>query len=66
MLTLLRQGLFDERTGIYGWESSYGALGATSVGEGDFLLVEPTQSSEGQGALLHRYEWTGEVPTPFR
>ena len=65
-LTLLAQGLYDGRTGIYGWESPYGALGATALSDGTFFLVHPTQSQEGQGADLHRYEWTGEVPTPFR
>ncbi len=65
-LTLLMQGLYDERTGIYGWESTHGALGATALSDGTFYLVHPTQSQEGEGAELHRYEWTGEVPTPFR
>ena len=67
VLTLLNRGLFDDwTTGIFGWESAYGAFGATIVGDGDFLLVEPTQSPEGQGAILHRYQWTGEPPSPFR
>ena len=65
-LTLLAQGLYDGITGIYGWESPYGALGATALSDGAFFLVHPTQSPEGEGAELHRYEWTGEVPTPFQ
>ena len=65
-LTLLAQGQYDERTGIYGWESPYGALGATALSDGTFFLVQPTQSPEGEGAILHRYEWTGKVPTPFQ
>ena len=65
-LTLLAQGLYDGITGIYGWESPYGALGATALSDGAFFLVHPTQSPEGEGAELHHYEWTGEVPTPFQ
>ena len=65
-LALLAQGQYDERTGIYGWESPYGALGATALSDGSFFLVHPTQTPEGEGAILHRYEWTGKVPTPFQ
>ena len=65
-LALLAQGQYDERTGIYGWESPYGALGSTTLSDGSFLLVEPTQSPAGEGAILHRYQWTGEKPVPFK
>ena len=65
-LTLLAQGQYDERTGIYGWESPYGALGSTTLSDGSFLLVEPTQSPAGEGAILHRYQWTGRKPVPFK
>ena len=65
-LALLAQGQYDERTGIYGWESPYGALGATVLSDGSFFLVHPTQTPEGEGAVLHRYEWTGKVPTPIQ
>ena len=65
-LALLAQGLHDARTGIYGWESPYGALGSTTLSDGSFLLVEPTQSPAGEGAILHRYQWTGEKPVPFK
>lgn len=65
-LAFLAQGLHDARTGIYGWESPYGALGSTTLSDGSFLLVEPTQSPAGEGAILHRYQWTGEKPVPFK
>ena len=63
-LSLLPQGLYDERTGIYGWESPYGSFGAAALGDGSFYLVHPTSVKEG--AELHRYEWTGDTPIPFK
>lgn len=67
VLTLLREGDYDALTGVYGWESKYGVFGAASLKDGSFYLVQAMDCPKGmEGAILHRYEWTGEVPTPFR
>lgn len=68
LLPLLRQGLHDEDSGTYGWESA-GQYGLISLDDGRYYVAE-TGTAPGDGApkqwgraVMHR--WTGEAPTPF-
>ncbi|MGI6127604.1 MAG: hypothetical protein ACOYEF_11655 [Planifilum sp.] len=76
LLPLLKKGLYDEGTGIYGWEFSglprpttAPQYGIESLGNGYYYITraatvqEDGASRETATALLHR--WTGQPPTPF-
>ncbi|MFJ4918770.1 hypothetical protein [Streptomyces sp. NPDC088725] len=66
LLPLLRRGLYDKATGIYGWEST-GQYGLIALGGGRFYLAE---NGTAKAVVKHtgravQYVWTGRTPTPF-
>lgn len=76
LLSLLEDGLYDEETGIYGWEFSglprpatAPQYGLESLGNGYYYVSHAgTVSEDGINkstgtAVL--YKWTGETPKPF-
>lgn len=76
LLTLLKKGLYDETSGIYGWEFSglprpatAPQYGIESLGNGYYYIThadtihEDGINKETATALLHR--WTGNTPSPF-
>ena len=66
VLSLVQDGLYDKYSGIYGWESRYGATGAASLGNGYFYLTHNRVWEGKEYAEVHLYQWTGFTPTPFR
>lgn len=69
VLPLLPYGLYDERTGVHGWESD-GNYGLESLGDGTYYIATGKAVTEGgvrkQDARLDLHYWTGQAPTPFR
>lgn len=69
LLPLLPYGLYDEATGLHGWESS-GNYGLEALGDGRYYIAEGRAVVEDgvakQDAHLVMHRWTGEAPTPFR
>lgn len=76
LLSLLEDGLYDEATGIYGWEFSglprpatAPQYGLESLGNGYYYVSHAGSASEDGvtketgSAVLHK--WTGETPIPF-
>lgn len=68
LLTLARQGLHDEATGVRGWRGP-GEYGLVSLGDGRYYVAE-SGTAEEDGvtkqtgrAVLHR--WTGRTPDPL-
>jgi len=69
ILPLLPYGLYDEATGIHGWESE-GSQGLEPLGDGTYYIAIGAAVTEDgvekQDANLTLNYWTGETPTPFR
>lgn len=66
VLSLVKDGLYDEINGIYGWESLYGSTGFAPLGNGYYYMAHNRKVKEGQTATVHLYQWTGNTPTPFK
>ena len=61
-LTLKKQGLYDEKSGIYGWNFPYGTTGLFSFGDGNYLISHETSTPEGQCSYIHYYKWNETTP----
>ena len=66
VLSLVKDGLYDEVNGVYGWESYYGTTGFAPLGGGYYYIAHNRAYPKGQTATVHLYQWTGYTPTPFR
>jgi hypothetical protein len=68
LLQLLREGLHDASSGIFGWEF-HGNQGIVSLDNGYYYVAEGKQVEvDGvveQEADVYLYRWTGDTPTPF-
>ena len=62
ILTLKENGTFDEKSGIYGWDFSYGSTGLYSFGDGNYLISHNKSTPEGQCSYIHHYRWDGIHP----
>lgn len=65
-LSLVKDGLYDAPSGIYGWESFFGTTGFAPLGGGYYYIAHNRAVKEGQTATVHLYQWTGNIPTPFK
>jgi len=66
VLSLLKDGLYDEVNGIYGWEMLFGSTGFAPLGNGYYYIAHNRTVEGGQTAKVYLYQWTGDTPTPFR
>jgi hypothetical protein len=64
-IALACKGLYDEKSGIYGWNFNYGATGLCPLGDGYFYISHPSSKPE-QSCTAKLYEWTGAAEAPFR
>lgn len=65
-LSLLEEGLRDEKTGIRGWNFQWGTTGLEPLGDGLFYISHHGKSKGGQQeATLYKYRWTGDEESPF-
>lgn len=65
VLSLRQSGLFDEKSGIYGYEFRYGSTGMLSLGGGFFYFSEDYGENGEFGSMIRLYRYTGSTPTPF-
>ena len=66
MLQLVKSGLYDAKSGIYGWSFKWGATGIFSLGNGYFYISQNgVTENKKQYCNLQLYQWTGEVHNPF-
>lgn len=64
-LSLKKTGLYDEKTGIYGYRFKYGSTGMFSLGNGLFYFSEDRGADGAYESTLRLYRYTGGVPAPF-
>ncbi|MFE5855519.1 hypothetical protein ACFQ61_20205 [Streptomyces sp. NPDC056500] len=68
LLSLLPQGLHDERTGQYGYRAR-GQYGLVSLDDGRFYIAragtDGTGETSRQTGRAELYRWTGSTPDPF-
>lgn len=66
VIQLAESGLYDERSGVYGWNFNWGATGIFSLGNGYFYISQNgVTPDKKQSCRLQLYRWTGEADSPF-
>ena len=75
VLALSKDGLFDEKSGIYGYEcydagsgkdeNSVCTTGMASLGDGRFYISHAGRGKEGSFSNIYLCRWTGGTPCPF-
>lgn len=61
-LSLKKTGLYDEKSGIYGWSFPYGATGLYAFGDGNWLVCHENSTPEGQCGYIYHYRWNETHP----
>ena len=63
---LLKDGQYDEKSGIYGWTFEYGSTGLFSLDNGYFYISHNGKNEDGeQDSTVYLYKWNGNTPNPF-
>lgn len=62
ILTLSQKGLYDEKTGTYGWHFPLGSTGLFSFGNGEWLICRHYRTAEGQCGEIEHYVWDEKTP----
>ena len=62
MLSLKKSGLYDEKSGIYGWNFPFGSTGLYSFGDGNWLICHNDKTPEGQCGYIYSYQWNESDP----
>ena len=62
VLSLSQKGLYDEKTGVYGWYFPLGSTGLFSFGDGDWLICRHFRTDEGQCGEIEHYIWDEKTP----
>ena len=66
VLTLYKDGSYDEATKIYGWRISDGAKGMEYLFNGLFYIIHPYKTWYGkQTGVAYLYVWNPSDTTPF-
>jgi hypothetical protein len=66
ILQLAKAGIYDPKSGIYGWEHKWGSTGIHSLNNGYFYISQNGISPDKkQYCRLQLYRWTGQTPDPF-
>lgn len=67
ILTLKKEGIFHEQSGIYGYEFRYGSTGMISLGDGRFYFSENRENYNIREfeSTIRLYRYTEDVPAPF-
>ena len=66
VISLWRAGMYDEDSGIFGWEFPFGSTGMICLGGGQWLFSHPAKSEEGFSSEIVEHRWTGRTPEGFR
>lgn len=66
VLTLYKDGSYDENTKIYGWRVANGAKGMEYIFNGLFYIIHPYKTWYGkQTGVAYLYLWQPSATTPF-
>ena len=67
VLTLYKDGSYDEKTKIYGWFISQGSKGMEYLTSGLFYIIHPYKTWYGkQTGVAYLYIWDPSASTPFK
>ena len=61
-LALKEQGMYDDKSHVYGWDFPYGSTGLYSFGDGNWLVCHNESTAEGQCGYIHQYKWNEHTP----
>ena len=66
-LALCKDGLYDEASGIWGYDFKWGSTGLCSLGDGLWYISEnhKDKATGVQSCTARLYEWTGSGSKPF-
>lgn len=64
-IALAPQGIYDEKTGTYGWHFKFGVTGLCPLGNGYFYISHSSSKPE-QSCTAKLYKWTGAPDGPFQ
>ncbi len=67
VLSLKKEGLFHEASGVYCYEFRYGSTGMISLGDGLFYFSENRENYKIREfeSTIRLYRYTGDTPAPF-
>jgi hypothetical protein len=66
VLSLYKDGLYDNVSGTYSWNLTYGTTGFAPLGDGYYYIAHARGMNDRQYAEIYLYQWTGDAPTPLR
>jgi len=61
-LSLRTIGIYDEKSGIYGWNFPFGATGLYSFGDSKWLISHNKTTPDGQCSFIYPYVWNRTTP----
>lgn len=64
-IPLASQGIYDEKTGTYGWHFKFGVTGLCPLGNG-YFYISHSNSKPQQSCTAKLYKWTGAPDGPFQ
>ena len=64
VLPLKKIGMYDEKSGVYGWRFPDGSTGICHIGDGLFYISKNSSKPE-QSSTLTLYRWAGEPDNAF-
>jgi len=64
-IALASKGIYDEKSGVYGWNFNLGTTGLCPLGDGYFYISHPS-SKPRQSCTAKLYKWTGAKDAPFQ
>ena len=61
-LSLKKEGLFHEGSGVYGWEFPYGSTGLIALGDGYYYISHEGREDGHHNTHVRLYRWDGKHP----
>ncbi len=62
LLSLLKKGIYHEKSNTYGWRFPFGSTGLYAFGDGTYYISEPHLSQNGHCSLILPYTWQESAP----
>ena len=65
VLQLWEAGIYDKKSGVWGWDFPRGSTGIICLGDGYWYAGHEGHTDKGSDTTVHLYKWTGVPPLGF-